>query len=98
MTENNTKERVVSREVAQHVLWHFGDRNWGQQGGKFTERLLMLIQSADRTNLEKLRQVYPEHVEAVMNVATKAWGLDWLQKIVRELAAPAEEQSAEVAS
>lgn len=89
MSETTTaakpKERVVSREVALHVLWHFGDTNWGQQPGKFTERLLLLITTADKENLAKLREVYPEHVEAVVNVATKVWGLDWLQKIVREV-------------
>jgi len=85
-TSTEPKVRVISREVALHVLWHFGDRNLGQQPGKFTERLLLLIQTADDKNVALLRQVYPEQVEAVMNVATKSWGLDWLRTIAREVA------------
>jgi hypothetical protein len=77
--------RVVSQEVARHVLWHFGDYNNGLQPGKFTERLLLTISAADTGNRALLKRVFPEHVVAFEAVALKSWGLEWLQKIAREI-------------
>jgi hypothetical protein len=44
------------KKNVSHILSGHGD--W------FSARLLRLIMKADLTNREKLRQVYPEHVEA----------------------------------
>lgn len=86
MTTTEPKPRVISREVALHTLWFFGDTNNGQQPGKFTERLLLTISAADKTNRAKLGEVFPDYVEAYVAVSEKSWGLDWLQKIAREVA------------
>lgn len=80
------RRRAVSIEVARAVLHYFGDDNLGIQAGQFVTRLVRLISIADEANRELLRQVYPEHVEAVRAVQSEHWGLDWLRKIAREVA------------
>jgi hypothetical protein len=75
---------VVTLDVARAVLWHFGDRNLGQEPGHFVARLLVLASAADEENLAKLRVGWPEHVYAWEQVARKAWGLDWLRGIVKD--------------
>jgi hypothetical protein len=73
----------VTKEVAQHVLWHFGDQHLGYEGGRFTERLLMTISAADQGNRERLRAAFPEHVALYVIVANTVGGLEWLREIVR---------------
>lgn len=79
----SVQNRAVSVKVAQHVLWHFGDRNLGIEGGHFVSRLLVLASAADQENLEKLGQEWPEYVIAFRAVTSQQWGLDWLRAIVK---------------
>ncbi|WP_022886410.1 hypothetical protein [Glaciibacter superstes] len=78
------KTSTVSVEVAQHVLWHFGDRQLGQEPGSFTIRLLRAIAAADQGNKARLRQGFPELVEAFTAVQQESWGMDWLRSIVKK--------------
>jgi hypothetical protein len=80
-------------EVAQHTLWHFGDRNLGVQPGTFTERLLLLIAAADSTNRNLLALSYPRYVEAFRAVANEHWGLEWLRNVARGVAAAVEQEA-----
>lgn len=73
----------VSLDVAQHVLWHFGDYGLGLEPGNFTGLLLRAIAAADAVNRERLREVFPEHVRLVALVAGEHAGLEWLREIVR---------------
>jgi len=86
-TENETKTPAVPVDVAMHVLWHFGDYNNGRQGGKFVERLLLTMSAADAENRTKIGREYPEYAMAFLAVQQQTWGLDWLQRIVRGVAA-----------
>lgn len=82
-TEIEARKPVVPVDVAMHVLWHFGDYNYGRQGGKFVERLLLTLSAADAENRTKLAREYPEYAMAFLAVQMQTWGLDWLQRIVR---------------
>jgi hypothetical protein len=85
MPENGEKKTpAVSVEVAQHVLWHFGDRELGQEPGSFTTRLLRTIAVADTGNRERLRLAFPEQVEAFVAVQLQSWGLEWLRGLVKK--------------
>lgn len=79
---------VVPLEVAQHVLWHFGDRNLGVQPGTFTERLMLTISVADTGNRERLRAAFPEYVHAFVAVSRETWGLEWLRSRVMRALVP----------
>jgi hypothetical protein len=79
----STAVQVVTVEVAQHVLWHFGDSNLGLQPGTFVERLLNTMSAADAANLTKLSLVFPGYGEAFHAVAHEHWGLEWLRKMVK---------------
>lgn len=46
-----------------HVRYMYG--KGGLQPGGYTKRLIELIMHADKKNLEDLRKIYPEYVEAV---------------------------------
>lgn len=70
----------VSDQVARHVLWLFDDTRLGEEPGHFTGALLRAMIHADRGNLHKLAQVYPDYVYAVHAVKNTRWGLDWLRK------------------
>jgi hypothetical protein len=74
---------MVSREVAQHVLFVIlGDDNVGIQPGGWETDLIRLIQHADADNRVRLAGLFPEHVVAVEG-ARESWGLDWLRRVVR---------------
>lgn len=49
--------------VDAHVRYMYG--KGGLKPGGFTQRLIELIMHADKTNIEDLRKIYPEYVEAV---------------------------------
>jgi len=49
--------------LSEHDKEHIGDIIAGY-GDWFSAHLLRLIRKADKINREKLRQVFPEHVEA----------------------------------
>ena len=74
---------TVSLQVAQHVLWHFGDSNLGVEPGSFTVRLMEAASAADTSNLAKLETAFPELVYAWRCVAREPWGLEWLRSKVK---------------
>jgi len=76
-------EHNVTVEIAQHVLWHFGDVNLGQQPGKFTERLLRTMAVADSQNMAKLGSVFPGYANAFIAVGSEHWGMEWLRRMVK---------------
>lgn len=82
MTDNIDRP-VISLEVAQHVLWHFGDTNLGVEPGGFWAAQFVAMTRADLSNLARLRVAFPEHVAAVTAVKNEPWGLDWLRNIVK---------------
>ncbi len=73
----------VTVEVAQAVLWHFGDTNLGCEAGGFITALMVAIQRADLVNRARLAAGFPEFVVAVAAVKDEAWGLEWLRGIVK---------------
>lgn len=74
---------TMPREVAQHVVFWFGDENLGVQPGGFVSTLLKLVAKADTENRDLLATVYPEYVAAWRAVSTQHWGLEWLRKVAR---------------
>lgn len=74
---------VISLEVAQRVLYHFGDTNLGVEAGGFFSALLVAISRADLLNRARLAEAFPEDVAAVAAVKDQPWGLDWLRGIVK---------------
>lgn len=71
---------LVTRQIAFAVLWFFG-RPEGREPGHFTMALLDAIAHADQDNLEKLRQGFPGHVEALLAGRQQTYGIDRLVKI-----------------
>lgn len=74
----------VSVMVAQHVLWHFGDRELGLEPGHFTQRLLATMSAADSENRAKLAQVFPDVAHAFHSAQQEAWGIEWLRTKVKK--------------
>jgi hypothetical protein len=74
----------VPLEVAQHVLWHFGDQGLGVQPGSFTTLLLRAAQHADLSNRARLLLGFPEYVAAWRLVADTFEGLQALRLFVQE--------------
>ncbi len=74
---------TISLEVAQHVLWHFGDTNLGIEPGSFRARLMVAASAADLENFARLQIGFPELMAAFDAVKREPWGLDWLRGIVK---------------
>ena len=53
----------IRPEVAQHVLWHFGEG--GLRPGSFLEKLLVAIAGSDQENQLRLALGFPDYVTAV---------------------------------
>lgn len=79
---------TVSLEVAQHVLWWFGDTNLGLQPGTFSDRLMNAASAADTENLEKLELAFPEMVFAWRCASREHWGIEWLRSKVKRSLMP----------
>lgn len=62
----------ISREDAQHVLWHLGHPE-GKQPDEFRERLVAAAMKADPAELDQLRAAFPGLAQAAM-IVDKAWG------------------------
>lgn len=82
MTDNIDRP-VITLEVAQQVLWHFGDTNLGVEPGGFWAAQLVAMTRADLQHRARLALAFPEHVAAVEAVKNQPWGLDWLRGIVK---------------
>lgn len=81
--ENPMPTKAVSIDHVRHVLWHFGDQNLGVQPGHFVERLFVLASAADADNLAKLREAFPELIDAWKTVARQPWGLDYFRSLAK---------------
>jgi hypothetical protein len=76
--------QVVTRSVAQHVLWcRAGDQRLGLQPGSFVDRLLSAIAAADSSNRDLLAKAFPGYVAASRALQNEPWGLDWLRDVAR---------------
>ena len=71
----------ISREVAAHVLSHFG--RGGYPAGDWTERLVTLIDTADMANRAKLLAAFPEYGRAVLLAKYDEEGIATLQRIAQ---------------
>lgn len=75
----------VPVEVARAVLWHFGDRELGQEPGEFVKRLLDLLMVADLDNQARLtRAGFHWYAFTVYNAQNHGDGMDWLRAKVRD--------------
>lgn len=74
---------VISVDVAQAVLWRFGDTNLGVDPGSFVSRLLATLGVADPENREKLRAAFPELVRTWELAACTPFGVETLRAIVK---------------
>ncbi len=72
---------VITLEVARHVLAFLGDTNYGLDGGFFFNQLMRLIDAGDAVNREKLRQVFPVEVHALLSA--RRLGVEFLRAIVK---------------
>ena len=79
-TGTNADTTAITREVAAHVLSHFG-REGGYPAGDWTESLISLIDRADFTNRAKLAQPYPDYSAAINLAKYDDNGIDTLQRI-----------------
>lgn len=73
---------TISREVAAHVLSHFG-RPGGYPAGDWTESLISLIDRADMTNRAKLLAAFPGYGAAIALAKYDENGIATLQTITR---------------
>jgi len=83
LTSQKLAGAKVGVEVAQHILWHFGDTNVGVQPGHYVSRLMLLLSAADAENFEKLRGLYPEYAAGFELVARTTWGLDEVRSFIK---------------
>ncbi|MFH8804108.1 hypothetical protein ACH4F6_31720 [Streptomyces sp. NPDC017936] len=77
----STNSPSVSREVAAHVLSHFG--RGGYPAGDWTESLISLIDRADMTNRAKLMAAFPDYGRAVLIAKYDEEGVATLQRIAQ---------------
>lgn len=73
------KHVEVTREDAQHVLWHYGHPA-GVQPGSFTEQLVAAALKADPANQARLQEGFPSLVAAVQ-ASQMFGGLDFLVQV-----------------
>lgn len=66
----------IPLDVVQHTLWHFGDHGLGVQPGRFGQRLMLLIASADADNRRILADSYPAYSLAFDIIANRPGGLN----------------------
>ncbi|MGQ4513627.1 hypothetical protein [Streptomyces sp. DW26H14] len=77
-------EPVITSEIANHVLWHYGQG--GHPAGSFTTGLLTLWGRADDTNSARLASQWPDYAAAI-ELAERADGIAELQHIAGQAAA-----------
>lgn len=71
---------TISREVAAHVLSHFG-RPGGYPAGDWTESLISLIDRADMTHRARLCGAFPDYGAAITLAKYDENGIATLQAI-----------------
>ena len=72
----------ISREVAAHVLYHFG--SGGYAPGSFVESLLVAFSRADVNNHMRLSMAFPEYGFAMEIAKNELGGIDDLKKVLDE--------------
>lgn len=82
----STSSPTISREVAAHVLSHFG-RPGGYPAGDWTESLISLIDRADMTHRARLLDAFPDYGAAITLAKYDENGIDTLQAIAAGKAA-----------
>lgn len=75
----NAKRPRIPREVACHVLSHFG--RGGYPAGDWTESLISLIDRADAVNRAKLCTAFPDYGDAILLAKYDDNGIAVLQAI-----------------
>ncbi|WP_432091075.1 hypothetical protein [Streptomyces sp. NRRL F-5630] len=73
---------TISPETAAHVLAHFG-HSGGYPAGRFTEQLIITIDTADPANRDRLAEGFPGLVAAITAIQYDPNGVAHLQRIVR---------------
>lgn len=74
--------RWVPTYVAEAALYWAGDTIWGRDPGAFRMMLMRVIAKADVENRRTLARVYPEWVDAVVQVRTEV-GFEQLREQVQ---------------
>lgn len=74
---------IVPIEVAQHVLWHFGDTHLGIQPGRFTEYLMHAMAVADPHNRIRLGLGFEAYAWAFEVERSEFGGLDRIRTAVK---------------
>lgn len=74
-------ERYGIHQAARHVLWTFGDLNYGQRPGSFTETLIEAICRADVRNCHKLSKGFPIYTGFVLIAQNHEYGMAFLRSI-----------------
>ncbi|NUP35959.1 MAG: hypothetical protein HOY76_02785 [Streptomyces sp.] len=74
----STSSPTISREVAAHVLSHFG-RPGGYPAGDWTESLISLIDRADMTHRARLFGAFPDYGAAIILAKYDENGIATLQ-------------------
>ncbi|MEU2313097.1 hypothetical protein [Streptomyces albidoflavus] len=69
----------ISREIAAHVLAHFG--HGGYEAGTFTRHLLSAMDTADPSNLAALGRAFPAYAAAVVGIKYDPEGVAFLQRL-----------------
>jgi hypothetical protein len=75
--------KVLTAEVAKHVLFHYGEQD-GQEGGGFTKALLLAFMRADRQNFARLSAAFPEYGAAMDLAKNVNGGIDALKILAKE--------------
>lgn len=73
------RSRVITPQIAGHVLWHF--RREGYEPGSFVQTLIELIARADVPNRLALAREYGGYTEAVTLAQQLDDGIDRLREI-----------------
>jgi hypothetical protein len=76
---------TISPETAAHVLAHYG-HSGGYPAGRFTEQLIIAIDTADPANRDRLAEGFPGLVAAITAIQYDPDGVAYLQALARSFA------------
>ncbi|MGW2267116.1 hypothetical protein [Streptomyces koyangensis] len=76
---NGQAAPAISREIAAHVLAHFG--HGGYEAGTFTRHLLSAMDTADPSNLAALGRAFPAYAAVVVGIKYDPEGVAFLQRL-----------------
>lgn len=72
----------LTNEVIRHVLWYFGDHEYGWEAGRFTYHLMCCFQRADPDNYLHLSVGFPAYAEAMRVAMREEGGMETLRAIL----------------